>query len=68
MLAPPAVSVELAPAHTDVGEADAVTVGIELTVTVTDVVFVQPAALVPVTEYIVVLDGVTVFELPLPKL
>jgi len=50
VLAPLAVKVDGNPAHIVIGEADAVTVGIELTVTVTVAVFVQPAALVPVTR------------------
>ena len=68
VFAPLAVNTEVVPLHIADGLADAVTVGIELTVTVTVAVFVQPAVLVPVTEYVVVLDGVTVFELPEPRL
>ena len=42
------------------GAAEAVTVGKGFTVTVTVAVPVQPAADVPVTEYVVVVAGVTV--------
>ena len=38
------------------------------TVTVTDAVAVHPAVLVPVTVYVVVLVGLTVLELPVPRL
>ncbi len=49
VLAPLAVKTELAPEHIVDGLAVAVTVGVGFTVTVTDFVPVQPAALVPVT-------------------
>jgi len=45
----------------------AVIVGIELTVTVDVAVFVQLLTSVPVTEYIVVSVGLTVFEAPVPS-
>lgn len=54
-----AVSVELAPLQMAVGEADAVTVGKGFTVTETEAVPEQPAAVVPVTVYVVVPDGLT---------
>jgi len=68
VFAPPAVKTELAPEHIVDGDADAVTVGVGFTVTVTDFVPVQPSALVPVTVYVVVLVGDTVLELPVPRL
>ncbi len=68
VLAPLAVNTDVAPLHIEVGEAAAVTVGNEFTVTLTVVVPVQPAALVPVTVYVVVALGVTVLLAPLPKL
>jgi hypothetical protein len=68
VLAPLAVNTDVAPLHIDVGEADAVTVGNGFTVTLTVVVPVQPAALVPVTVYVVVALGVTVLLAPVPKL
>jgi len=54
------------PGQTEAGDADAVTVGSGLTVTVTVVDPVQPSALVPVTEYLVVEAGETVTEVVLP--
>ena len=48
------------PAQIDAGDAVAVTVIDEPTETVTDDVFEQPLELVPVTEYVVVEDGLTV--------
>jgi len=59
VLAPPAVNVELAPLQIVAGDALAVTVGNGFTVTVTVAVPVQPAADVPVTEYVVVVAGLT---------
>jgi hypothetical protein len=44
------VSVAELPLHIAVGELDAVTVGFEFTITEIVFVFVQPAALIPVTE------------------
>jgi len=54
------VSVLDPPAQIDAGDAVAVTVIDEPTETVTDDVFEQPLELVPVTEYVVVEDGLTV--------
>ena len=68
VLAPLALSVVLDPEHIDDDVADAVTVGNGFTATLTDAVPVHPAVLVPVTVYVVVLVGVTVLELPEPKL
>jgi len=48
------------PAQIDVGDAVAVTAMDEPTETVTEDVFEQPLALVPVTEYVVVEPGLTV--------
>lgn len=48
------------------GEAEAVTVGNGLTVTETLAVPVHPAAEVPVTVYVVVEDGFTTVDVPLP--
>ena len=48
------------PAQIDAGDAVAVTVIDEPTETVTDDVFEQPLELVPVTEYVVAEDGLTV--------
>ena len=42
------------------GDAVAVTLGEELTVTVIEAVFEHPIELVPVTEYVVVVVGLTV--------
>jgi len=52
------------PLQIAVGEADAVMVADEITVTVTVLVPIQPAALVPVTVYVVVVPGLTVIEAP----
>jgi len=49
VLAPFAVNVVLCPEHIVAGDAEAVTVGNALTVTLTDAVPVHPAVLVPVT-------------------
>lgn len=54
VLAPPPVRVVLLPLHTEVGLADAVTVGRLLTVTVTVAVVTQGPADVPVTVYVLV--------------
>ena len=67
VFAPLAVNTDVAPLHIAAGLAEAVTVGNGLTVTLTVAVPEHPA-LVPVTVYVVVLDGVTVIELPEPKL
>jgi hypothetical protein len=67
VLAPLALIVELLPVHMDVGLADAVTVGNGFTVTLTVAVPVHPAALVPVTVYVVVVLGVTVLLTPVPN-
>ena len=68
VLAPLAVSVEDCPEFIVDGIAEAVTVGNGFTVTLTAAVPVHPAALVPVTVYVVVLVGDTVLELPVPRL
>jgi len=68
VLAPLAVNVVLCPEHIVAGLADAVTDGNGFTVTLTVAVPVHPAALVPVTVYVVVLVGDTVLELPVPRL
>ena len=52
--------------HIDDGAADAVTVGVILTVTVTDAVAEQ-VPLVPVTVYVIVDEGVTVLIAPVPN-
>jgi hypothetical protein len=67
VLAPLAVNTELAPLHIADGLADAVTVGNGFTVTLTVAVPVHPAALVPVTVYVVVELGVTVLLAPVPN-
>ena len=59
VFAPAPVSVELSPIQIAAGDALAVTVGSGFTVTVTNAVPVHPAALVPVTKYVVVEDGLT---------
>lgn len=63
---PEAVNAELCPLQTADGDAVAVIVAVEFTVTVTVAVPVQPVADVPVTVYVVVDDGVTLIEEPLP--
>ena len=67
MFAPPAVKTELAPEHIVDGDAEAVTVGVGLTVTVTVAVPVHPSAVVPVTEYVVVEVGETVYVAQAPN-
>jgi len=52
--------VEDAPVQIAAGEASAVTFGNGSTVTVMEAVFEQPMELVPVTEYVVVVSGLTV--------
>jgi hypothetical protein len=66
VLAPLAVNSELAPEHIAAGLADADTVGNGFTVNVTVAVPVHPAALVPVTVYVVVELGVTVMLAVVP--
>jgi hypothetical protein len=68
VFAPPAVNVDDEPEHIVDGDAEAVTAGVGLTVTVIEAVLLHPLANVPVTVYVVVLVGVTVLELPVPKL
>jgi hypothetical protein len=60
VFAPPAVRVVEEPRQMLDDAAVAVTVGNGFTVTVTVAVPVQPAADVPVTEYVVVVVGLTV--------
>jgi hypothetical protein len=62
--APPAVSVAEFPAHIDVGLETAVTVGLGSTIKFIVFVLMQPAALVPVTVYIVVTVGETLTDAP----
>ena len=57
----------LAPVHIDT-LPDVLTVGSALTVTVSDAVFVQPFAAVPVTVYVVVTVGVAVTGVPVVAL
>ena len=59
-MAPVAVSVLDPPGQIDAGDAVAVTVMDEPTVTVTEAVPEHPLAFVPVTEYVVVEVGLTV--------
>ena len=60
---PLAVNIELFPGHTDAGFAEMAIFGNGFTVTVALVVPVHPTAFVPVTVYVVVLDGETDIEL-----
>jgi len=66
VFAPLAVNTEVSPLHIADGLAIAVTDGNEFTVTLTVAVPVHPAALVPVTVYVVVALGVTVMLAVLP--
>jgi hypothetical protein len=66
--APLAVSVVLLPVHIEGAEGLIVTTGKGLTVTVTVAVLVQPAALVPVTVYVVVAVGDAVTVVPVVEL
>jgi len=59
VFAPEAVNVELFPMQIPEGDADALTVGSGFTVTVAVAVPVPPDGAVPVTVYVVVLDGLT---------
>ena len=68
VFAPLAVSTDVAPLHIADGLAVAVTDGNGFTVTLIDVVLLQPLAKVPVTVYVVELVGVTVLVFPVPKL
>lgn len=65
--APDAFKTELCPLHIEGGVAVAVRVGFGFTVTVTVAEPVHPAEDVPVTVYVVVEVGFTVFELPVPR-
>jgi hypothetical protein len=60
---PVAVSVDVCPAHTVAGFAEAAIIGAEFTVTVVVADAVQPFV-VPVTIYVVVDPGVTVTGVP----
>jgi len=62
VLAPLAVSVTDAPAQIVDDEALTLTLGATLTVIVFDNDAVQPLELVPVHEYVVVAEGLTVIE------
>ena len=64
VFAPDAVSVVLPPVQIVLLEAVAVTLGKATTLIVLVAVFVQPFTAVPVTVYVVVLDGVTTTEEP----
>jgi len=66
VFAPLAVSTEVAPLHIAAGLAVAVTVGVLLTITVTDAMAEQ-VPLVPVTVYVIVDEGVTVLLEPVPN-
>jgi hypothetical protein len=66
--APPPLSVVLFPSQSGFKDAAAVTVGIGFTVTVIELVDVHPAALVPVTVYVVVATGVNAIPLLIPPL
>ena len=63
MLAPPAVNEDDEPEHIVDDDAEAVTVGVGFTVTLTDNVNVQPDEQVPVTAYVFVEVGDTVLVL-----
>jgi len=56
-----------APGHICADDGVTDMVGLAKTVTVDDAVPVHPLASVPVTEYVVVVVGDTVFDEPLPK-
>jgi hypothetical protein len=60
VLAPPPVGIAVVLKHVVVGVIDAVTVGNGFTVTVTDVVALQPLASVCVAIYVVLVVGATV--------
>jgi len=62
--APLAESVVLCPGHMAAGEAEAVTEGRGVTVTLTLALEEQPAVVVPVTEYVVEVVGLTVTGVP----
>jgi hypothetical protein len=64
VFAPLAVSAVDAPVHIVADEGVMLTVGSGFTVMVTVVKFVQPAAVVPVTVYVVVAPGVAVTVAP----
>lgn len=65
---PPALTVVDAPRQIDVAPPPAVIAGKALTVIVLVAVLVQPAALVPVTVYVVVVAGVAVTGVPVVAL
>jgi len=60
--APDTVSVVEAPAQIEEDKAEILIEGAEFTTIVFDSVAVQPLLLVPVTEYVVVTDGLTVID------
>jgi len=68
VFAPLAVNTEVAPLHIAAGLAVELTDGNGFTVTLTVAVPVHPAVVVPVTEYVILLVGDTVLELPVPRL
>ena len=60
-----AVIVVDTPAHRVVAEAEVLTTGNGFTVMVFVAVVIHPVALVPVMVYVVVLNGVTITDMPL---
>ena len=64
VLAPLAVSVVLLPLHIDGAAGVTLIAGLGFTVTVTVVVLLHPAALVPITVYVVVAAGLAVTVAP----
>jgi ribosomal protein L21E len=68
VVAPPPFNVSDVPAQTDEALGLAVTIGNRFTVIVFVAVFVQPAALVPVTVYVAVAVGIKLTPLVIPPL
>ena len=65
-MAPEAVNVPEIPVQMVIGET--LITGSGLTVTITEFVFTHPAAVVPVTVYVVVAEGLAVTEAPVVPL